>query len=66
MSKGDSAWRKPTLVKRPVAGSTEGKPTEVLVFQTGGIANLRGPNTRIVEFGTDGADALRGRGTGPA
>jgi Ca2+-binding RTX toxin-like protein len=49
------------LVTRPVAGSAEGRPTELLVFLPGGTPNFRGPNTRIVEFGTDAADALRGR-----
>ena len=44
------------LVKR-VDGST----TDLLVFLPGGIANFRGPNTRIIEFGTDSTDALRGR-----
>ena len=49
------------LVKRPVAGSTEAKPTELNVFLTGGTANPRGPNTRVIGFGTDAPDALQGR-----
>jgi Ca2+-binding RTX toxin-like protein len=49
------------LVKRPVAGSSESKPTELNVFLTGGIANPQGPNTRVIGFGTDSADVLQGR-----
>ncbi|HZL95070.1 MAG TPA: calcium-binding protein, partial [Vicinamibacterales bacterium] len=49
------------LALRPVAGSSDGKPTEVNVFLTGGTPNPRGSNTRVIGFGTDGAEALQGR-----
>jgi Ca2+-binding RTX toxin-like protein len=49
------------LANRPVAGSAEGKPTELNVYLTGGISNPRGPNTRVFGFGTDSADVLPGR-----
>jgi len=36
-------------------------PTEVNVFQTGGTSLPHGPNTRVVSFGTDAADTVKGR-----
>jgi Ca2+-binding RTX toxin-like protein len=49
------------LAKRPVAVSSEGEPTSLNVFMVGGTPNPRGPNTRVIGFGTDGVDALQGR-----
>jgi Ca2+-binding RTX toxin-like protein len=49
------------LVKRPTPESQDGKPTQVLVFLPGGTPNFRGPNTRVVGFGTDSSEALLGR-----
>lgn len=47
------------LTKHPVAESPEGRPTNLLVSRPGSTPDAKGPN--IVGFGTDGADALRGR-----
>jgi Ca2+-binding RTX toxin-like protein len=37
------------------------KPTELNVFLTGGIANPRGPNTRVIAFGARAGEILHGR-----
>ena len=47
------------LTKRPVAGSPEGRPTNLLVSRPGSTPDPKGPN--IIGFGTDSSDQLRGR-----
>lgn len=43
------------------ADNGEVGPTEVNVFLTGGTSLPHGPSTRVISFGTDAADTIKGR-----
>ncbi|MGQ0509506.1 MAG: hypothetical protein ACT4P9_02745 [Betaproteobacteria bacterium] len=55
----DNQVRYSDLARRMVTGSSEGEPTNLLVFRPGSTPDVRGPN--VVGFGTDSSDLLPGR-----
>jgi len=56
----DQALYRDLGILRATANGQVG-PTEVNVFLTGGTSNPHGPNTRVISFGTDAADTIKGR-----